>query len=127
MSCRLWHGLQNGKVKKIKIIGKILIANKNINFLSLNFKFILIFLTNSQDNIKKGIKIPNCFKKKITGNLIWSIKLDCSNPVLANPYVIVINSLLFNQIKCGTKTTKKTSSVIRNLKSNFLSFLKNIK
>ena len=28
-----------------------------------------------------------------------------------------MNSLLFNQIKCGTKTTKKTSIVIRYLKS----------
>ena len=48
------------EVKNIKKIGKILIANKNINFLSLNLKFNLIFLTNNQDNIKKGINIPTC-------------------------------------------------------------------
>ena len=42
--------------KNIKTIGKILIANKNSNFLSLKFKLNLIFLTNNQDNIKKGIK-----------------------------------------------------------------------
>ena len=108
-------------------MGKILIATKNSNFLSLKFKLNLIFFTNNLHNINKGIKIPICFNKKIAGNLIWSIKLDCSNPVLANPYVIVMNSLLFNQIKCGTKTTKKTSMVIRYLKSNFLYFFKKIK
>ena len=114
-------------VKSIRTIGKIFIASKNSNFLSLKFKFNLIFLTNNQESIKKGINIATCFNKKIIGNLIWSIKLDCSKPVLANPYVIVMNSLLFNQIKCGTKTTKKTSMVIRYLKLNFLYFLKNIK
>ena len=57
-------------VKNIKTIGKILIANKNSNFLSLKFKFNLIFLTNNQISIKKGIKIPTCFNKKINGNLI---------------------------------------------------------
>ena len=85
-----------------------LINNKNNNFLSLKFKSNLIFLINNMHNIKNGINIPICFSKKINGNLTWSTKLDCSNPVLANPYVIVIKSLLYNHIKCGTKTTKKT-------------------
>ena len=57
-------------VKNIKTIGKILMAIKKSNFLSLKFKFNLIFLTNNQDSIKKGINIPTCFNKKITGNLI---------------------------------------------------------
>ena len=57
-------------VKSIKIIGKILMTNKKSNFLSLRLILNLIFLTNNQDNIKKGIKIPTCFNKKITGNLI---------------------------------------------------------
>ena len=57
-------------VKSIKIIGKILMAIKKSNFLSLKFKFNLIFLTNNQVNIKKGINIPICFNKKIAGNLI---------------------------------------------------------
>ena len=57
-------------VKNIKTIGKILIANKNSNFFSLNFKLILIFLTHNQDNIKNGISIPTCLNKKVVGNLI---------------------------------------------------------
>ena len=56
-------------VKNTKRIGKMLIANKNSNFLSLNFKFNLIFLTNNLHNIKNGIIIPSCFNKKINGNL----------------------------------------------------------
>ena len=56
--------------KKIKIIGKIFIDNKNSNFLSLKFNFNLIFFTNNQHNIKNGIIIPSCFNKKIIGNLI---------------------------------------------------------
>tara|TARA_Y100000591_G_C21392477_1_gene478825 strand:+ start:382 stop:588 length:207 start_codon:yes stop_codon:yes gene_type:complete len=57
-------------VKIIKIIGKILIENKKSKFLSLKFNLNLIFLTINQDNIKKGISIPNCFNKKIIGNLM---------------------------------------------------------
>ena len=48
-------------VKNIKTIGKILIANKNSNFLSLKLKFNLIFFTNNQIKIKKGINIPYLF------------------------------------------------------------------
>ena len=51
----------------------------------------------------------------------------CSKPVLANAYLIVINSLLLSHIKWGIKTIKNTSAVIKYLKSNFFSFLINIK
>ena len=109
------------------MIGKIFIANKKRSFLSLKLNLNLIFFINSQTKIKNGINNPICFIKKISGNFMWSIKLDCSNPVLASPYVIVINSLLLSQIKWGTKIIKNISKVIRYLKSNFLSFLINIK
>ena len=52
------------------MIGKILIANKKSNFLSLKSNLNLIFLTRSQTKIKNGISIPICFIKKISGNLI---------------------------------------------------------
>ena len=58
------------EVKNISMIGKILIANKKSNFLSLRLNLKLIFLTSNQISIKKGIKIPTCFNKKIIGNLI---------------------------------------------------------
>ena len=67
------------------MIGKILMANKKSNFLSLKLNLTFIFLTSSQTRIKNGMSNPTCFKRKISGNLIWSIKLDCSNPVLASP------------------------------------------
>ena len=67
------------------MIGKMLIANKKSNFLSLKLNLNLIFFANNQTKIKNGINIPICFIKKISGYLIWSIKLDCSNPVLASP------------------------------------------
>ena len=67
------------------MIGKILIANKKSNFLSLKLNLNLIFFINSQTKIKNGINNPICFIKKISGNFKWSIKLDCSNPVLASP------------------------------------------
>ena len=69
-------------------------AIKKSKFLSLKLILKLIFFTNNQIKIKKGIKIPICFARKITGYLMWSNKIDCSEPVLANPYVIVIKSLL---------------------------------
>ncbi len=54
-------------VKSIKIIGKILMAIKKINFLSLKLKLNLIFLTKSQDKIKNGTNITICFIKQIIG------------------------------------------------------------
>ena len=53
------------EVKNIKIIGKILTANKKSNFLSFEFKLNLIFFTSNQIKIKNGIIIPTCFNKKI--------------------------------------------------------------
>ena len=41
--------------------------------------------------------------------------LECSKPVLAKPYVIVIKSLLNNQIICGIKRTTKIPNEIRYL------------
>ena len=114
-------------IQNIKKIGKILIANKKSNFLSLKLILNLIFFINSQTKIKNGINNPICFIKNISGNLMWSIKLDCSNPVLSSPYVIVMNSLLLSHIKWGTRIIKNISKVIIYLKSNFLSFLINIK
>ena len=67
------------------MIGKIFIANKKRNFLSLKLNLNLTFFANNQTKTKNGINNPTCFIKKISGNLIWSIKLDCSNPVLASP------------------------------------------
>ena len=61
------------------------IANKKRSFLSLKLNLNLIFLTNKHTKIKIGINRPICFIKKVRGNLIWSIKLDWSNPVLASP------------------------------------------
>jgi hypothetical protein len=52
------------------MIGKILIANKKSNFLSLKLNLNFIFLTNNQTRIKNGINNPTCFKRKISGNLI---------------------------------------------------------
>ena len=52
------------------MIGKILIANKKSNFLSLKLNLNLIFLINNQTKIKNGINNPICFIKKISGNLI---------------------------------------------------------
>ena len=52
----------------MRTIGKIFIANKKSNFLSLNLILNLIFLTNNQDKNKNGIRIPICFNKKIIGN-----------------------------------------------------------
>ena len=92
--------------------------------MSLVFKLILIFLISKNIKIKKGIKIPICFIKKITGNFTWSIMLGFSTPALSNPYVKVINSLLNSQIMCGISKTRKTSIEIKYLKSNFLSFKK---
>ena len=51
-------------VKNINMIGRILIANKKSNFLSLRLNLNLIFLTSSQTKIKKGMSIPICFIKK---------------------------------------------------------------
>ena len=104
----------------------MLIANKKSNFLSLKLSLNLIFFTNSQTKIKNGISNPICLIKKMNGNFMWSIKLDSSNPVLASPYVKVMNSLLLSQIKWGTRIIKNISKDIRYLKSNFLSFLINI-
>ena len=61
------------------------ITSKKNNFLSLKLKLSLIFFTNNQNKNKNGISNPTCFIKKINGNFIWSIKLDCSNPVLESP------------------------------------------
>ncbi len=108
-------------------MGRILINNKKSSFLSLKLNLNFIFFTNNQTKTKNGISNPICFVKKINGNLIWSNTLDCSNPVLASPYVIVINSLLLSHIKWGTKIIKNTSNVIKYLKSNFLSFFIKIK
>ena len=58
---------------------------------------------------------------------MWSKIPEPSNPVRFNPYVMVIKSLSKSQIKWGTNKTKKTSIVIKYLKSNFLVFLKKIK
>ena len=66
-------------------MGKIFIVNKKRSFLSLKSNLNLIFLTNNHTKIKNGINRLICFNKKINGNLTWSIKLDCSNPVLASP------------------------------------------
>ena len=63
----------------------IFIDNKNNKFLSLKFNLNLIFLINNKVKIINGINIPICFPKNINGNLIWSIKLDCSKPVRASP------------------------------------------
>ena len=52
------------------MIGKMLIANKKSNFLSLRSNLNLIFLIKSQTKIKNGISNPTCFIKKISGNLI---------------------------------------------------------
>ena len=45
------------------------IVNKNIKFFSLKLNLNFVFLTNNQDNIKKGIRIPTCFNRNIIGNL----------------------------------------------------------
>ena len=89
--------------------------------MSLVFKLILIFFMSKNIKIKKVIKIPICLIKKITGNFKWSIMFGFSTPVLSNPYVKVINSLLNSQIMCGISKTRKTSIEIKYLKSNFLS------
>ena len=52
------------------MIGKILMANKKSNFLSLKLNLTFIFLTSSQTRIKNGMSNPTCFKRKISGNLI---------------------------------------------------------
>ena len=52
------------------MIGNMLIANKNSNFLSLRSNLNLIFFNNKQTKIKNGISNPTCFIKKISGNLI---------------------------------------------------------
>ncbi len=46
------------------MIGKMLIANKKSNFLSLKFNLNLIFFTNSQTKIKNGINNKNLFQEK---------------------------------------------------------------
>jgi hypothetical protein len=58
------------EVKNINRIGKMLIANKNTNLLSLRSNLNLIFFIKSQTKIKNGISNPTCFIKKISGNLI---------------------------------------------------------
>ena len=50
-------------------MGKMLIANKKSNFLSLKDILNFIFFTNNQTKIKNGISNPICFIKKINGNL----------------------------------------------------------
>ena len=56
-------------VKNIKIIGTMLIVNKNNNFLS--FVLILIFVftfeITNKNIIKKGKRIPICFAKNNKG------------------------------------------------------------
>ena len=103
-------------------IGKIFINKRKINFLSLRLNLNLIFFANNKIKNTKGINIPNCLIAKIIGNFIWSIIFDCSKLVLWRPYLIVINSFWFSQIKCGTKIIKKISNIIKYLKSNFLIF-----
>ena len=63
----------------------------------------------------------------INGYLRWFIICPSSKPALEKPYLIVIKSLLNNQIRCGIKITKNTSKETKYLKSNFLDFLKKIK
>ena len=113
-------------VRNIKIIGIKLINIRNINFLSFIFSLNFIFLVSNQIKKKKGTSIPICFDKNNNGLRMWSKIPEPSNPVRFNPYVIVIKSLLKSQIKWGTNKTKKTSIVIKYLKSNFLVFLKKI-
>ena len=110
-------------VKKINIIGKKLIKVKNIKFLSLGFIFILIFFIINLIKKKKGIKIPNCLRKKISGYLKWLINSFWSIPVLSMPYLIVTKSLLPNQIKCGINIIIKISQEIIYLKSNLIFLL----
>ena len=58
------------EVRKIKTIGKILIANKNNKFLSLKLILYLSFLINNKVKIINGINIPICFAKNNNGNLM---------------------------------------------------------
>ena len=58
--------------------GRVLLL-KGVNYLGFTF------FTNNQIKIKNGIIIPNCLSKKVNGNTICSIKVDCSKPVLARP------------------------------------------
>ena len=83
--------------------------------------------TSAYRAIKNGIKIPICFNVNINGYLRWFIICPSSKPALAKPYLIVIKSLLNNQIICGIKITKNTSKETKYLKSNFLDFLMKIK
>ena len=52
---------------ELKIIGTILIVNKNNNLLSLKLIFFLNFETKSVTIKKNGISIPICFAKNIIG------------------------------------------------------------
>ena len=54
-------------VKNISIIGKILIVNKNKNFLSLRFILGFKLEIKTRNMIIKPHNIPNCFPKKING------------------------------------------------------------
>ena len=72
-SSEMYHKLQKEfddlgiEVKKIKNIGTTFVQSKNNNFLSLKLNFVLIFEIAKKHIIKKGINIPICFPKKITG------------------------------------------------------------
>ena len=114
-------------VIKTRTIGTKLIKIKNKSFSSFKFNFLGIFFISSHTKIKNGIKIPICFNVNINGYLRWLIICPSSKPARAKPYLIVIKSLLNNQIICGIKITKNTSKETKYLKSNFLDFLKNIK
>ena len=97
--------------------------NKKRNFLSLKLNFISIFFINNHIKRKNGISIPICFNKKVIGYFTWFRISDPSSPDLFKPYKTVIKSLSNNQIKCGTKRTKKISIIIKYLKSKFFNFL----
>ena len=124
--CRYVKFVKN-HVIKIKKIGKIFMEYKKINFLSLKFILNLNFFIKTNINKKNGMSMPICFIKKIIGYFKWSIKLDPSIPALFRPYEIVTNSLLLSHIMWGTKSTIKTSKVIKYWKSNFFVFFIKIK
>ena len=49
------------------MIGRMLMLNKNNNFLSLKLNLIFSFEDKNKKITKKGISIPICFVKNITG------------------------------------------------------------
>ena len=73
------------EVTNIKIIGTILMNIKKRSFLSFNLNLGLSFLVSRNIKKKKGISIPICLNKKISGYLIWSKYTESSKPVLFNP------------------------------------------